>query len=219
MSTSAIIDISIDISKAEALVGKALQDTVKLDKKVDNVEFRIDQAARKILVEQDRFEAVDARAEVLMKTMGEIQATGQAFKEEIDKIKVDLVETEGKKDKLSVEVEETKKKFEIINSHTLATMRRTAAFGTYIFQALGVGVGQYLSLLAETLTLTIETAQLILNLELSSPFTAAIAIGTIGVRLALIASLIYINARIAVFRQKVSSESQAWVGAMRIITI
>lgn len=115
------------------------------------------------------------------------------------------------------------KEMEVETARVLSTMRRVATFSSYVFQFLGETTGQILSMLAETITLTVQTAQFILQLDVAtafaSPWRAAFTLATVGIRLALIGMLMLMSVQISVYKQQVSSRINAAVGAMRIITV
>ncbi len=134
---------------------------------------------------------------------------------------------EAKQEKLKIESKKIDEAIIAANNRALANLRRTAAFSTYIFQAMGVGIGQSLTLLAETVSLTVETARLIqqtslfeagISAALGNPATFVFLAG-LAVRAALIASLIFLNVQIVTKKNKFNAEFQNIVGAMRILTI
>ncbi len=220
----AVIDISLDFSKAEALVAKTLTKTIEVESKIASIQAELAVAEDSLNLNDAIMRELEFRTENIDDAI-EIHRTKLTLIDEFVTLEQARIEAEeAKLATLNQKVEQVKTEMEIISSTGLANIRRTAAFGTYIFQALGAGVGQTLTLLAETISLTIETAQAINALDIANiakggPITAAVTLGSIGLRLALIGSLLFLTMQIATQKQKVSQEFQSVVGAMRILTI
>ncbi|KKN58860.1 hypothetical protein LCGC14_0547670 [marine sediment metagenome] len=223
-STTSIIDISLDFSKAEVLVSKTLQKAIEVDSKADETIFKIDQAARRLVVQDVNLEKVQTRADVLAQVMDEQSALAFAWEEQVNVLKQEMTNAEVKQERLDQKQKEIDQAIEVANSRALANFRRTAAFGTYIFQAIGASLGQTLTLLAETVSLAVETAHMMNRVALSAaltggPVAAVLFAGGIIIRLALIAGLLYLQVQILNHKNRVDQEFQSLVGALRIITI
>ncbi len=221
--TAAVIDVSIDISRAERLIAETLIETARVENKTAKSKAEIERLLGVQLRSDANLELIEERAEELEGELTVLEALAVAFRERKDIIENELTETETKLVQTEQRVEEVTKETALLNNAALAGLRRTAAFGTYVFQAMGFGVGQTLSLLAETATLAVQTKRHILELDIAesfaSPWKAALTVGTIAVRLALLASLGIIIAQTADTQRKASQEFNSLVGAMRIITI
>ncbi len=218
-----IIDISLDFSKAEALVSKTLIQTIQVEDKVASLQTELK-------ITEDGLNLTDSLMDEL-----EIRTKGVDDEIQFHRIQQNLIEERKnehtkaleqqrtEQEKISREQERIDTQIKSSISSGLSALRRTAAFGTYIFQAIGFSIGQSLTLLAETVSLTIETAQVINALEFvegtTNPVLFALKAGGIGVRLGLIALLIALQGMIISEKQKVSQEFNSIVGAMRIITL
>lgn len=218
------INLNLNIQKARRAIKKVTVDAQNLN---SILERHFKGWMLRLRDSKGRFITETARNRILL---AELEAKNKEVQEEIQITisQAALVDQIIKKEKQDVDrlkayANQQFQEMEIGTSQALSALRRVATFSSYVFQFLGETTGQVLSLLAETITLTIQTAQYILQLDIAtafaSPWRAAFTLATVGIRLALIGMLMLMTAQISVYRQQVSTQMNAAVGAFRIITI
>lgn len=218
-----IIDISLDFSKAEALVAKTLIQTIQVEDKVASLQTELKITDDGLNLTDSLMDELDIRAGNIDDEIQFHRVQQNLIEEKKQEHSKALEQQRVEQEKIAREQERIDTQIKSSVSSGLSALRRTAAFGTYIFQAIGFSIGQSLTLLAETVSLTIETAQVINALEFvegtTNPVLFALKAGGIAVRLGLIALLVALQAMIINEKQKVSQEFNSIVGAMRIITL
>ena len=220
---SGIIHISLDNSQADSILAKTLRGVEKVEDRTEKLVVEVD----KFQIAMEKNEQIIATLEAKGEDLNDTIAFHQAYVKELDNQTSIVV---GEVRQAAVEEEAFVKKAErdiakvqAASSSAISNIRRGAALGTYVFQAIGFGIGQSLSLLAETVALTIETAKWGGELDtvtaFSNPLSAVLFLGSAAARVALIAGLIYTQLIILRNKDAVSAQFNAIVGGLRILTI
>lgn len=220
---SSIIHISVDNSQADEVIAQTLISVINVEEKTDVVEADVLKMEVDIdLLLQDSLELVasaaniEAMLEQEIEDQREIESRVYTVEAKLKEMKVEVVAVEKK-------AETVLNKIQTSNIATVSNIRRTAAFAGYMFQAVGFGIGQTLSLLTETIAFTIETAKYAQGLDYAAAFTnplsAASVWGGLAVRVSLIVGLIMLQVQLHKQKGTVSAEFNAIIGGLRILSI